>query len=164
MRQEVQSACCKAQPGPAAVVGEFPAAPGESAGVPSGSDSAAPHGEIQSDGGDSGTGRVVDESRVAPGGRGGIAARMLIAIIRVYQWTLSPLLPNCCRFEPTCSRYAVEALRLHGFWRGSWLTCRRLLRCQPFCRGGFDPVPPPAGSRCPAVADAPENPGENKRQ
>ncbi len=63
-------------------------------------------------------------------------------MIRVYQWTISPWLPNCCRFEPTCSHYAVEALRVHGFWRGSWLTCRRLLRCQPFCRGGVDPVPP----------------------
>ncbi|WP_294508427.1 membrane protein insertion efficiency factor YidD [uncultured Victivallis sp.] len=68
---------------------------------------------------------------------------MLIACIKVYQWTISPLLPNCCRFEPTCSRYAVEALRVHGFWWGSCLTVWRLLRCQPYCKGGWDPIPPP---------------------
>ncbi|MDD3155742.1 MAG: membrane protein insertion efficiency factor YidD [Victivallaceae bacterium] len=67
---------------------------------------------------------------------------MLIGLIKIYQWTISPLLPNCCRFEPSCSRYAVEAMRVHGVVRGSCLTVWRLLRCQPFCRGGWDPVPP----------------------
>ena len=86
-------------------------------------------------------GGTADQSE-ADSVRGGLAARMLIAIIRVYQWTIAPLLPNCCRFEPTCSHYAVEALRLHGFWRGTGLTIWRLMRCQPFCRGGVDPVPP----------------------
>ncbi|WP_419646642.1 membrane protein insertion efficiency factor YidD [Victivallis vadensis] len=80
---------------------------------------------------------------------------MLIAIIRVYQWTISPLLPNCCRFEPTCSCYAVEALRIHGFWRGAGLTIWRLLRCQPFCRGGLDPVPPPR-KKCERPAEHPD--------
>jgi len=65
-----------------------------------------------------------------------------VGAIRVYQWTLSPLLGGQCRFEPTCSRYAEEAFRTHGLLRGAWLTVRRLVRCQPFCRGGYDPVPP----------------------
>ena len=76
-------------------------------------------------------------------GRCGIFAGALILLIRLYQKTLSPLLPECCRFYPTCSRYAVEALQTHGFIKGTALTVWRLMRCQPFCRGGYDPVPPP---------------------
>jgi len=62
-------------------------------------------------------------------------------LIRLYQRTLSRVLPNVCRFQPTCSQYAVEAYERHGFWRGSWLALRRLLRCHPFNPGGPDPVP-----------------------
>ena len=63
----------------------------------------------------------------------------LIALIRVYQWTLSPLLGNACRFEPTCSRYMVEALRKYGLCRGIYKGVRRLLRCHPWDPGGYDP-------------------------
>jgi hypothetical protein len=63
------------------------------------------------------------------------------ALIRIYQWTLSPLLPRACRFYPSCSEYAYQAYTRHGVLRGSWLTARRLLRCHPFHPGGFDPVP-----------------------
>lgn len=63
-------------------------------------------------------------------------------MIGLYQKAISPYLPKCCRFTPTCSQYALEAYRIHGFWKGSGLTIWRLLRCQPFCRGGWDPVPP----------------------
>nr|WP_254872310.1 membrane protein insertion efficiency factor YidD [Victivallis sp. Marseille-Q1083] len=63
-------------------------------------------------------------------------------MIYLYQRIVSPWLPGCCRFTPTCSHYGAEALKQHGFWRGSLLTLWRLLRCQPFCRGGYDPVPP----------------------
>ncbi|HET6151243.1 MAG TPA: membrane protein insertion efficiency factor YidD [Polyangia bacterium] len=66
---------------------------------------------------------------------------VLIPLIRVYRWLLSPLLGPSCRFEPTCSVYAEEAIRRHGALRGSWLAVRRLGRCHPFCRGGIDPVP-----------------------
>jgi hypothetical protein len=66
---------------------------------------------------------------------------VLIPLIRVYRWLLSPLLGPSCRFEPTCSVYAEEAIHRHGALRGSWLTLRRLGRCHPFCRGGIDPVP-----------------------
>ena len=61
--------------------------------------------------------------------------------IRAYQLLLSPLFPRCCRFAPSCSHYAAEALERHGIWRGLYLSLRRLLRCHPFHPGGWDPVP-----------------------
>lgn len=66
---------------------------------------------------------------------------LLRALIRTYQWVISPLLGPRCRFHPTCSHYAIEALEVHGSLRGSWLTLKRLGRCHPFCEGGYDPVP-----------------------
>lgn len=63
-------------------------------------------------------------------------------LIRLYQCTLSPMLGPACRFEPTCSEYAIEAIRRFGILRGSWLALRRLGRCHPFHAGGYDPVPP----------------------
>ena len=66
---------------------------------------------------------------------------ILIAGIRVYQRFLSPLLGNNCRFQPTCSQYAVEAIRKYGAMRGSAYAIWRIARCQPFCAGGHDPVP-----------------------
>ncbi len=65
----------------------------------------------------------------------------MIGLLRIYKRWVSPLLPAACRFQPTCSEYAREALEIHGIWRGSRLMLRRFLRCHPFCRGGFDPVP-----------------------
>jgi len=67
--------------------------------------------------------------------------RLAVFIIRLYQWCLSPLLGVRCRFEPSCSHYAIEAIEAHGALKGSWLACKRLLRCHPFGRSGFDPVP-----------------------
>lgn len=67
---------------------------------------------------------------------------LLMAPVWLYRRCISPLKPPTCRFHPTCSAYAMEALRTHGAWRGSWLVLRRLLRCHPFCEPGFDPVPP----------------------
>jgi putative membrane protein insertion efficiency factor len=73
----------------------------------------------------------------------GPIARCLAGLVRLYQLVVSPWLGPSCRFEPSCSAYALEALRVHGAARGTWLTLRRLGRCQPFCTGGYDPVPEP---------------------
>jgi uncharacterized protein len=70
-----------------------------------------------------------------------VLARVLTAVIRFYRRAISPLTPPSCRYLPTCSAYALEAIELHGAGRGSWLAVRRILRCHPFARGGFDPVP-----------------------
>jgi putative membrane protein insertion efficiency factor len=65
----------------------------------------------------------------------------LISIIRVYRYAFSLLLGHCCRFEPSCSTYAMDAIRIHGCLRGLWLMVRRLLRCHPWHPGGIDRVP-----------------------
>ncbi|HVY31113.1 MAG TPA: membrane protein insertion efficiency factor YidD [Polyangiaceae bacterium] len=72
-----------------------------------------------------------------------MVARLLMLLIRIYQQTLSRLLGPVCRFEPSCSRYTHECLRLHGATRGSWLGFRRIIRCHPFHPGGYDPPPLP---------------------
>lgn len=70
------------------------------------------------------------------------ARSALIAMITVYRRVISPFLPRACRFYPSCSEYAVDAIAGHGAARGLWLAARRLLRCHPWCAGGVDPVPP----------------------
>ena len=67
--------------------------------------------------------------------------RLLLAAIRFYRRYISPLRKPCCRFVPTCSEYALEAVEKYGPWKGSWLSLRRLLKCHPFHKGGYDPVP-----------------------
>ncbi len=69
-------------------------------------------------------------------------AAALSATVRAYQLVVRPLLPPACRFEPSCSAYAIEALHTHGALRGGWLAFRRIVRCNPFCAAGYDPVPP----------------------
>lgn len=69
-----------------------------------------------------------------------LAARLLVAIVRLYQASLGPFMGGHCRFSPTCSQYAIDALTAHGAMRGSWLTVRRIGRCHPFGGGGYDPV------------------------
>ena len=66
---------------------------------------------------------------------------IMIWLIGLYRKYISPLKPPCCRFSPTCSAYAIEAFRKRGFFAGFILTAWRILRCNPFCRGGYDPVP-----------------------
>ncbi len=66
---------------------------------------------------------------------------MVLAMIRFYQRSVSPGLPAACRYQPTCSHYAYEAVERYGVLRGGWLALRRLLRCHPLHRGGYDPVP-----------------------
>jgi hypothetical protein len=67
---------------------------------------------------------------------------LLLLPVWLYRRLISPWKPPTCRFRPTCSAYALEALHRHGAWRGSWLSLRRLLRCHPFTAPDFDPVPP----------------------
>lgn len=67
--------------------------------------------------------------------------RFMIWLIRLYKKYISPLKPACCRFTPSCSTYAIEAFEKRGFFAGFILTVWRILRCNPFCRGGYDPVP-----------------------
>ena len=71
------------------------------------------------------------------------AQTAMVFVVRAYQVVLGPLLPAACRYMPSCSVYAIEALERHGPWRGGWLAVRRILRCHPFHRGGYDPVPDP---------------------
>ena len=73
--------------------------------------------------------------------------KLLIAPIQFYRYVISPWLGYNCRFTPTCSAYAIEAIETHGALRGSWLTTGRILRCHPWCKGGHDPVPQAQHSR-----------------
>jgi len=66
--------------------------------------------------------------------------KIFLTLIRCYQVVLSPLFPPSCRFTPTCSQYAAQAIAQYGAGRGSYLALRRILRCHPFCKGGYDPV------------------------
>lgn len=66
---------------------------------------------------------------------------ILLALIKLYRILISPLFPPSCRFQPTCSQYALDAVETHGVWRGSYLAINRILRCHPFHPGGYDPVP-----------------------
>jgi putative membrane protein insertion efficiency factor len=66
---------------------------------------------------------------------------ILIGVIKLYQWTIGPVIGETCRFYPSCSHYGVEALKKHGALKGSWLTIKRICRCHPWNPGGIDPVP-----------------------
>lgn len=68
-----------------------------------------------------------------------------VLLIRFYKVVISPLLPPACRYEPSCSTYALEALKLHGLWYGGWLAAKRIVSCNPWGGSGYDPVP---GRRC----------------
>jgi len=68
-------------------------------------------------------------------------SQVALGLIRLYQNTVSKVTPHVCRYQPTCSHYASEAIKKYGFARGSWLAARRLGRCNPFSKGGYDPIP-----------------------
>ena len=79
--------------------------------------------------------RMVEPTKIS------IAARVLLLLVRAYQYVLSPHFGSQCRFTPTCSHYAADALNKHGATKGVYLSTRRVLRCHPWCSGGYDPVP-----------------------
>lgn len=81
---------------------------------------------------------------------GRLSARLAaLAAIRFYQRALSPMLPPSCRFTPSCSHYTYGAIERFGLWRGGWLGFKRVCRCNPLCKGGFDPLPDARGSELP---------------
>jgi uncharacterized protein len=90
-------------------------------------------------------GSVVDRLRGRRADEPSTVARLLLLLMGGYRRVISPMLPPSCRFTPSCSAYAVEAIARHGARRGGWLTTRRLLRCGPWHPGGHDPVPPVVG-------------------
>lgn len=67
--------------------------------------------------------------------------RFLLAMVKFYRIAISPYRPACCQYYPTCSQYALEAIEKYGAWKGGYLAFRRILRCNPFHKGGYDPVP-----------------------
>ena len=79
--------------------------------------------------------------------------KLAIASIRVYQYAISPMMANHCRFYPSCSCYALEAIETHGLLRGGWLSLRRLGRCHPWNPGGYDPVPLSNTARSSSMAE-----------
>ena len=81
------------------------------------------------------------------------AVVLFVAAIRAYRAGLSPFFGPCCRFEPSCSAYAEECVRVHGPLHGAWLAARRIGRCHPFTRGGLDPVPPRRAPRSSLVSE-----------
>lgn len=88
---------------------------------------------------------MTDPSRHSPSIASGWVGRLMVVLVRGYQVLVSPILGPACRYEPSCSSYAVEAIEAHGVLRGSWLAFRRLARCHPLGGHGYDPVP--LGSR-----------------
>ena len=90
---------------------------------------------------------TADSGRDQAEGRLSAGARVLTVLITGYRRFISPLLGPHCRFAPSCSAYALEAVRVHGALRGSWLAVRRIARCHPFNPGGLDPVPPATSRR-----------------
>ena len=95
---------------------------------------ADPHGEV-------GCGHDHRATPAAPDRRRGPGVLLGRGLIRLYQLTLSPFVGRHCRYLPTCSHYADEAMSRHGFWAGGWMTLARIARCHPFGASGFDPVP-----------------------
>jgi putative membrane protein insertion efficiency factor len=90
---------------------------------------------------------MTDSGGELAGPRPPAAARLLLALITGYRRFISPLIPPRCRFAPSCSAYALQAVAEHGAARGAWLAVRRVGRCHPFNPGGYDPVPPRRASR-----------------
>ncbi len=70
-----------------------------------------------------------------------LLTKLMVALVKLYQYILSPILPGACRYTPSCSEYGVQALWKHGPWRGGWLTLKRILSCHPWGGHGYDPVP-----------------------
>ena len=108
------------------------------------SNSQTEHDELQTATGNGGDGKSARPSKgfKIVGFLNSAIIAFLCMLVKFYKVCISPLFPPCCRFTPTCSTYALEAWKIHGLFRGSWLIFWRICRCNPFCKGGYDPVPP----------------------
>ena len=141
MQQKIQSACRCPQPCKTIDVGELPDVETGTLPVSHFADTSTENDGVQPD---AGNGRITKDScqrASTDKSRTSIAAGIAVLLIKFYQKAISPWLPCQCRFEPSCSHYAVDAYRKRGFWAGSILTAWRLMRCQPFGKSGYDPVP-----------------------
>ena len=142
MQQKIQPAVRCPQQGTTIDVGEFPSVETGTLPVSHFADTQAQDEEIQPSadhcGIDGNSDKTTGYERRK---RRSFAALIAIFLIRIYQKTISPWIPCRCRFEPSCSHYGLEAFKKRGFIDGLILTTWRLMRCQPFCRGGYDPVP-----------------------
>ena len=141
MQQEIQPAVGNPEPGPAFDVGELPDVETGTLPVSHIIDTTPKDDGIQMSAGDQRSGRDIDQTEGTGSGKTSIAVAVMLCLIRFYQKAISPYLPCCCRFEPSCSHYSAEAFRKRGFIAGMILTIWRILRCQPLCKGGYDPVP-----------------------
>jgi putative membrane protein insertion efficiency factor len=143
MREKIQQVSCKKKSGQKASVGVFSVAESTSFTRNSGSNTSTENCRAKA----AGSREAVEKTATEVGYARRILRHLspsglLIAIVKLYQMGISPWLPPCCRFQPTCSAYAKEALHEHGFIKGLYLSSWRILRCHPFCKGGYDPVPP----------------------
>jgi hypothetical protein len=142
MRKEIQQKSRGQKPRAETSVGVFPDAEDEHKMRSSGYDSQAENDGVKTAGSSGTDAESVEKVRPFAGVVKSFRLTWIaIGAIKFYQWTISPLLPRCCRFTPSCSQYAIEAFKFHGMLKGSALAVWRLLRCQPFGKGGFDPVP-----------------------
>ena len=144
MREKVLSESRSPQPGEAIGLGEFPSVETADQTMQTGLHTPSAYQKSCLCGCAERDAETVEKTGFAPelGKLSKAAIALPLLLIRVYQLTLSPFIGQCCRFTPSCSKYAAEALKTHGFWYGTILTAYRLLRCQPWCKGGYDPVPP----------------------
>ena len=141
MREKIQSAGSQTEQSKKIALGKFPDAKTTPCTLQDRIDPQTKNSGLLRSSDGAGTCRIVRTARCLARKCGVIAAEFLIFFIRIYQKAVSPLFPACCRFQPTCSHYAVEALKKHGFLKGSILTVWRIARCNPWCEGGSDPVP-----------------------
>ena len=141
MQQKVQFVVGDKKSGAPVALGELPDVEARFVCLPDIADTPQKNAEVRSGSDNKGNCENACRSRSSAAGSCSFAAWVLIGTVVFYRRFISPLFPPCCRFTPSCSAYAMEALKKRGFWIGSCLTVWRLLRCHPFCRGGYDPVP-----------------------
>lgn len=142
MWEKVQQQSRKEKPCQKAVMGIFPASERTDKSESSDIDSAPADGGFETTGSSAADEFAAGKSRITAGWAQILnPAWWAVLMLRIYRYAISPWLPLCCRFTPTCSQYSIEAFQRYGFFKGVRLTIWRLLRCQPFCRSGYDPVP-----------------------